>query len=245
MNFKDQNIIITGGTRGIGAGIARAFLAEGARVILSFSSDDASAKQFREENIQYSDFIDLHKFDVSNYSKVERFYAEIDEKYKSIDVLVNNAGIRQDKIVGMMSEEEWDRVLNINLKGCFLMCKFAVQRMSRQRHGKIINITSPSGRMGFPGQGNYAASKAGMVAFSRSLSQEVASRKINVNCVSPGFITTDLIADLKDEMLEKYKNQIPFKRFGCAEDVAQSVLFLASDKASYITGSVLEVTGGL
>jgi len=245
MKFDDKWIIVTGGTRGIGAGIASAFLRQGAKVVVTFASNEEGARHFRQQNDDYADQLDIQKFDVGKSSEVEAFYSRLDDSERQVYALINNAGIRRDNIVGMMSEQDWDDVLNTNLKGCFLMSKFAVRRMSRARIGRIINITSPSGRLGFPGQGNYAAAKAGMVGFTRSLSQEVAKRKITVNCVSPGFISTDLIADLDDAILERYKNLVPLKRFGTVEDIANAVLYLASDGASYVTGSVLEVTGGL
>ncbi len=245
MDFEKQNVIVTGGTKGIGSAIAEAFLQEGAHVTMTYAHDDTSAKQFRENHAQFSDQLSFSKFNVGKTDEVEHFFNEYDQTHETIDVLVNNAGVRKDQIVGMLSEEDWDAVLNTNLKGCFLMSKFAVQRMSRKRFGRIINITSPSGRLGFPGQSNYAASKAGMVAFTRSMAKEVASRKVTVNCVSPGFVQTDLIEDLKDDDLERYKNLVPLKRFGLPEEIAHAVLFLASGKADYITGATLDVTGGL
>lgn len=247
MEFEDRWVIVTGGTRGIGAGIATAFLRKGARVIVTFAGNEEGASRFREQNSEYADQLDIQKFDVGKSADVEAFYSRVfdSDSDRQIYALINNAGIRRDKIVGMMSEQDWDDVLDTNLKGCFLMSKFAVQRMSRARNGRIINITSPSGRMGFPGQGNYAAAKAGMVGFTRSLCQEVATRNITVNCVSPGFINTDLLSDLEDSIVERYKNLVPLKRFGTVEDVASAVLYLASEGAAYVTGSVLEVTGGL
>nr|MBC8284858.1 SDR family oxidoreductase [Nitrospinota bacterium] len=156
-----------------------------------------------------------------------------------------SSGIRADSIVGLMKTEDWNNVINTNLTGTFNICKLSVQCMMRQKYGRIITLTSPIGKLGFSGQANYAASKAGQVALVKSLSKEVASRKITVNCVSPGFIDTDFISDLPDEQKDAYKKQIPLKRFGSAQDVATPVLFLASKESSYITGSVLEVTGGL
>jgi len=245
MEFDGQLFVVTGGTRGIGAAISLALLAEGARVVATFTANEESARKFREHHQEYAERIDIQRFDVSKGSEVEAFYRRLDQGERQLHGLINNAGIRRDKIVGMMSEADWDDVMNVNLKGCYLMSKYAVQRMSRARTGRIINITSPSGRLGFPGQGNYAAAKAGMVAFSRSLCQEVASRNITVNCVSPGFIGTDLLADLEDATVERYKSLVPLRRFGTPEEVAHAVLFLASSRASYVTGSVLEVSGGL
>lgn len=245
MDFKDQCVIVTGGTRGIGKAISQAFLNAGAFVTANYHSNQKAAEDFKASLGAGSERLTLFKFDVSKAAEVEQFFLDYDRKFSKIDVLVNSAGVRKDAIVGMMSEEDWDLVLDINLKGCFLMSKFAVQRMSSKRYGRIVNITSPSGKMGFPGQGNYSASKAGMVGFTRSLSQEVAKRKITVNCVSPGFIETELLSDLPEQLAMEYKNMVPMKRFGLPTEVSSGVLYLASAEASYITGSTLEIAGGL
>lgn len=245
MEFKGQHVIVTGGTRGIGKSISQAFLAAGATVVANYHSNQKAAEEFKASCGPASERLHLYKFDVSKSIEVERFFAAYDQLFPKLDVLVNSAGIRKDAIAAMMSEEDWDSVLDINLKGCFLMSKFAVQRMSSNRYGRIINITSPSGKMGFPGQGNYAASKAGMVGFTRSLCQEVAKRKITVNCVSPGFIETDLLSDLPEQLASEYKNMVPMKRFGSPDEVSSGVLYLASTAASYVTGSTLEISGGL
>jgi len=158
---------------------------------------------------------------------------------------VNNAGIRKDSVLAMMKESDWHDVMNVNLAGIFYMCKFAVKSLMRKRYGRIINISSVMERYGFEGQANYAASKAGLSALTKSLSKEVATRGITVNCVSPGFIATELIQDLPDKLREAYLARIPLKRFGSTEEVAACVLFLASKEASYVTGSTLEVAGGL
>jgi 3-oxoacyl-[acyl-carrier protein] reductase len=183
--------------------------------------------------------------DVGKYEEVEKFFEYVDQKYEGFEILVNNAGIRKDAVLAMMKESEWHDVLNVNLSGIFYMCKFAVMSLMRKRYGRIISITSPSGKYGFEGQANYAASKAGLVALTRSLSKEVARRGITVNCVSPGFIATELIQDLPQELRDTYVSQVPFKRFGKPEEVAACVLFLASKEASYVSGATLEVTGGL
>lgn len=244
-SFSNQVVVVTGGTRGIGAAISSAFLAEGARVHATYSGNVTAAESFSKTQKTLPGSLTLHKFDVGDYQAVEAFFAELDQTEERIDVLINNAGIRKDAVVGMMPVEDWASVIQVNLTGTYAMSKMAVMRMSRQRYGRIISITSPSGEMGFEGQGNYAASKAGQVAFSRSLSKEVAKRKITVNCVSPGFIGTDLIADLPPEQAAAYKNTVPMKRFGTPAEVADAVLFLASEKAAYITGETLHVTGGL
>lgn len=245
MRFKDQTVIVTGGTRGIGRAISKSFLEEGALVLATYASNNQAAEEFKESCGSLSENLHLYKFDVSSGSEVEQFYNKLDDQELTPTILVNSAGIRKDAIVGMLSEEDWDRVMDINLKGCFLMSKFAVQRMSRKRYGRIINITSPSGKLGFQGQGNYSASKAGMVGFTKALCQEVAKRKITVNCVSPGFIDTELLQDLSDEMASEYKKIVPLKRFGTTSEVSSGVLYLASPEASYITGTTLEISGGL
>ena len=244
-DFKGQTVLITGGTRGIGRAISEAFLRAGAKVIAAYRSNDDEAKKFEEANSAHAECLDIHKFDVSCYEEVEKFYKEVETQHGNFQVVVISSGIRVDSIVGMMKAEDWNNVISTNLTGTFNLCKLAVQYMMRQKYGRIIALTSPIGKFGFAGQANYAASKAGQVALVKSLSKEVASRKITVNCVSPGFIDTDFIADLPDEQKDAYKKQIPLKRFGTTQDVTYPVLFLASKESSYITGSVLEVTGGL
>lgn len=244
-NFKDQTVIVTGGTRGIGRGVAEAFLAAGAQVIATYHSDGSAAQEFQKANEPCKDRLHLRQFDVSDHDAVVAFFKDVEENFKQFEILVNNSGIRRDSIVGMMSVEDWENVIQTNLTGTYQMSKMAVQHLMRHRYGRIINITSPIGKFGFAGQANYAASKAGQEAFTRSLSKEVASRKITVNCVSPGFIDTDFIADLPDEQKKKYLGQVPVKRFGTVEEVARAVLFLADRDSAYINGAVLEITGGL
>jgi 3-oxoacyl-[acyl-carrier protein] reductase len=242
-DFKGQTAIVTGGTRGIGKSIVESFLRAGARVIIA-SNEDVT-EQFKQDNSEFAENVDTQIIDVSKYKEVEKFFEYVDKKYEGFEILVNNAGIRKDAVLAMMKESEWHDVLNVNLSGIFYMCKFAVMSLMRKRYGRIISITSPSGKYGFEGQANFAASKAGLVALTKSLSKEVARRGITVNCVSPGFIATELIQDLPDELRNSYVAQVPLKRFGKTEEVAACVLFLASKEASYVNGSVLEVTGGL
>ena len=244
-DFNGQTAIITGGTRGIGKSVAEAFLKAGAKVIVTYSSNSAAADKFKEANIEYAANIDVQKCDVADYQGVEHFFQYIEHNCEGFEILVNNAGIRKDAVLAMMNTQDWHDVIETNLSGVFYMCKFAVQNLMRKRYGRIINITSPSGKFGFEGQANYAASKAGMVALTRSLSKEVAKRGITVNCVSPGFIATELIEDIPKEQRDAYTAQVPLKRFGKPEEVAACVLFLSSREASYVTGSTLEVTGGL
>ena len=244
-DFKGQTIIITGGTRGIGRGIAESFLKAGAKVIATYSTNEAAAAQFKQDNRQFAENIDIQKLDVAKYEEVEKFFKYIDTNYGSFEVLVNNAGIRKDSILAMMKESDWHDVMNVNLAGTFFMCKFAVKILMRKRYGRIINISSVMERYAFEGQANYASSKAGLIALTKSLSKEVATRGITVNCVSPGFVATELIQDLPEKLREAYMTRIPLKRFGSTEEVATCVLFLASKEASYVTGSTLEVSGGL
>lgn len=244
-DFKDQTAIVTGGTRGIGRSISEAFLTAGAQVIATYHSNLSAADEFKKANTQYADRLHLKKFDVAQSAEVADFYRYVDEAFGKFEILVNNSGVRRDGVLGMMPEEDWAQVIGTNLSGTFQMSKLAVQNMMRQRYGRIISITSPVGKYGFAGQANYAASKAGQVALTRSLSKEVASRKITVNCVSPGFIDTDFIAGLPEDQRKDYLKQIPMKRFGTGQDVAHCVLFLASRESTYITGSVLETTGGI
>jgi len=244
-DFSGYTVIVTGGTRGIGGAISESFLASGAKVIAIYAGNEAGAENFRNKNASHSANLETLKLNVADYESVEKFFDKFEEKHEKLDVLVNCAGIRRDSIVGMMKPADWQDVIDINLTGTFNMSKFSVLQMMRKKQGRIINITSPSGRIGIEGQANYAASKAGQVAFTKSLSKETASRKITVNCVSPGFIETDLIADLPEQAREDYKKIIPLRRFGTPGEVAPAVLFLASKEASYITGTVLEVSGGL
>jgi 3-oxoacyl-[acyl-carrier protein] reductase len=244
-DFEGQTVIVTGGTRGIGKAIAEGFLKAGARVIVTYSTNETASAKFKQDNSQFAENIDIQKLNVTKYEEVEKFFKYIDTKYGGFEVLVNNAGIRKDSVLAMMKESDWHDVMNVNLAGIFYMCKFAVMILMRKRYGRIINISSVMERYGFEGQANYAASKAGLSALTKSLSKEVATRGITVNCVSPGFIATELIQDLPDRLREDYLARIPLKRFGDTEEVAACVFFLASKEASYITGSNLEVSGGL
>ena len=244
-DFSHQKVVISGATRGIGKAISLAFLKRGATVIGLYAGNQEAADQFKEEYAQFSERLYLHQCDVSDYTSVENFYCQLEEQFDTFDILINNAGIRRDGVLAMMAPHDWQQVIDINLTGSYSMSKFAVQLMMKQKYGRIIFITSPMAHMGFAGQANYAASKAGQIGMMKSLSKETAKRKITVNCVSPGFISTDLIEDLPDDLKKEYKKMVPLKRFGSPEDVAHAVLFLASKDAGYITGSVLEVTGGL
>ncbi len=244
MNFSNQNVIITGGTRGIGAALSKAFLNAGATVIATYAGNDDRAHSFKA-SVENAEQLHLRKFDVSKKDQVDQFWSELDKEFEQIHVLVNNAGIRKDGIMASMDEQSWDDVLDVNLKGTYLMSQAAVLKMMRARFGRIINMSSIGGVLGLAGQSNYAASKAGQMALAKTLSKEVGKRGITVNCVLPGFIETELISDLPEAQVKEYKSQVALKRFGKPEEVANTVLFLASDKASYITGASIEVSGGL
>ena len=243
--FDSQHVIVTGGTRGIGAGLTENFLKSGATVIATYAGNDDAAMAFKEKLLIYGDKLILKKFNVSNTSEVENFFSDYEKKFPSLEILVNNAGIRRDNIVASMTEGEWDSVIDTNLKGTYNMTRFAVLAMMKNRYGRIINMSSVGGKLGLPGQANYAASKAGQIAMSLSVSKEVAKRNITINNVCPGFIETDLLKDLPEEQVKEYKSQVPMKRFGKVEEVAHAVLFFASKEASYITGATLDIAGGL
>ncbi len=244
-DFSGQTALVTGGTRGIGAAVSAALLKAGATVIATYASNAAAAEEFAAAQGTLRANLELHCFDVSDYSAAEEFFRQFELCHPRLDILVNSAGIRHDAVVAMLPEEHWQRVLAVNLTGAFNMAKLSVLQMMRNRYGRIILISSPVGRLGFAGQANYAASKAGLVALCKSLCKEVAKRKITVNCVSPGFIDTDFIGNLPAEQSKEYQQMVPLRRFGTAEEVAQAVLFLATQETEYISGSVLEISGGL
>ena len=244
-NFSGRTALVSGATRGIGRAIAGKFLAAGANVIGLYAGNTEGAAAFAGEYAHYSAQLTLRQCDISREDEVKALFAMVEETYPALDILVNNAGIRRDAMLALMRTEQWQQVIDINLTGTYFMAKQAVLLMMQNKYGRIINITSPVAYLGFPGQANYAASKAGQVALSRTLAQEVAKKKITVNCVSPGFIATDFINDLDKDQLATYKKMVPMRRFGTPEEVADAVLFLAGQRAAYITGTVLEINGGL
>jgi 3-oxoacyl-[acyl-carrier protein] reductase len=247
-NFQGRKAVISGATRGIGKAIAQAFLEAGATVIGIYNANRKAAELFTREWEASSSFkndkLFLFTCDVSDESSVLKFFEKVEQQFDTIDILVNNAGIRRDAVLAMMQSNDWQRVIDVNLTGTFNMSKQAVLLMMKQKYGRIIHITSPMAHLGFAGQANYAASKAGQIGMMRSLAKETAKRNITVNCISPGFIDTELLDDLSPDQTDSYKKMVPMKRFGKPEEVAAAVLFLAGEKASYISGAVLEVTGG-
>jgi 3-oxoacyl-[acyl-carrier protein] reductase len=242
VSFSGQTAVVTGGTRGLGRALTRAVLDAGAFVHATYHSGEDAANAFRESLGEERERLALHRFDVASYDDVQRFWEGIES---SVEILVNNAGIRRDAIVGMMKPEDWERVLATNLSGSFHMSKFAVQHMMRARYGRILFVTSPAASFGFQGQANYSASKAGQIGLMRSLAREVAKKKITANCISPGFIDTELIADLDEDVKRAHLSSVPMGRFGDPKEVAYAVLALAAREASYINGATLEVTGGI
>ena len=244
-DFSGRNVVVTGGTRGIGAAITASFLKAGAQVTALYASNDDAARAFAESIGILQERLVLAKCNVADYGQLEEFFKKYDETHDALDVAVHCAGIRRDSVLAMMPEENWRQVLDVNLGGTYSLFKLAVQRMLRKRYGRLVAISSISGKIGIEGQANYAASKAGQVALVKSMAREVAKRKITVNCVSPGFIGTDFISTLPEEQLKAYTETIPLRRFGTAQEVADAVLFLSSEEAAYITGTVLEIGGGL
>lgn len=245
-DFGEQVIIVSGGTRGIGRAISEAFLASGGRVIATYHSNNEAATEWLGSlPAEQRERAQARQLDAADHHAVETAFREFEASGIVPSVLVNNAGIRRDQPLAMMSPEDWNTVIQANLTGTYTMSKFAVQAMMGKRYGRVVNITSVGAHVGFQGQSNYAATKAGQIALTRSLSKEVAKRRITVNCVSPGFVETELIADLDPEQQKEYKNMVPLRRFATPEEIATAVQFLASREAGYITGTVLEVSGGL
>jgi 3-oxoacyl-[acyl-carrier protein] reductase len=245
MEFKDKRVLVTGGTRGLGRAIAVNFAREGARVAVSYSSDDRSALDTDTELKRFSPQSLTVKADVSSRIDVEKMINDVLSKWDYVDILVNNAGIIRDKMLMFLNEDDWDRVLDVNLKGTYLCSKAVIKPMIARKSGSIINMTSPSALTGRISQTNYAASKGGVISFTKSLSREIARLGITVNAVCPGVITTNMTEDLNEKTKDDFLKMIPMGRFGDPDDVAGAVLFLASEKARYITGQVLVVDGGL
>ncbi len=244
MRLENKVALVTGGGRGIGKAIALALAKEGADIV-ACDINLENLKEVATEIEKLGRKILILRADVSKVSEVEEMVKKALDKFTKIDILVNNAGITRDNLILRMSEEEWDQVLDINLKGTFNCLKVVARPMMKARSGRIINIASVVGIMGNPGQANYAASKAGIIGLTKSAAKELASRGINVNAIAPGFIKTKMTEALGDEIKERLTSQIPLKRLGEVKDVANLVVFLASGDASYITGEVVKVDGGM
>ena len=244
MEFKGQVALVTGSARGIGRAIAEALARKGvALVIADVNLDEARA--FSADLAKSGAKTMALRIDVSNSREVITAFEEILKEFGRLDILVNNAGITRDGLLLRMKEEDWDAVIDVNLKGVFLCAKEAVKAMAKQRYGRIVNIASVVAFMGNPGQANYSASKAGIVGLTKTLAKEYASRGITANAVAPGFITTAMTDALPDNVKEEMKKAIPMARFGAIEDVANAVVFLASPSSGYITGQVIGIDGGM
>ena len=244
-NTSSRTVVVTGGSRGIGRAICEAFAATGCRVYFNFvTGDEAAAETESRLKAVGGQGVGI-KADVSQEKAVQDFFSRILEESGRIDVLVNNAGITRDGLLLRMKTGDWDQVMEINLRGVFHCTKAAAKSMLKQRAGKIINITSVIGVTGNAGQANYAASKAGIIGFTKSIAKELASRSITVNAVAPGYIETEMTQAIAEKARDAMLQQIPLGRVGSTRDVAETVLFLASEKADYITGQVIHVSGGL
>lgn len=244
MRLEGKIALVTGGARGIGKAIALTLAQEGADLVIADVNREETQKTCSEIESLGRKSLGL-EMDVTNYSSVEEGVNKILDKFTKVDILVNNAGITKDNLLLRMKEAEWDAVLSVNLKGAFNCIKAVSRPMIKQRSGKIINIASIIGMIGNAGQANYSASKAGIIALTKTAAKELASRNINVNAVAPGFIQTEMTAKLPDDLKEKMKEAIPLNKFGTPEDVAQVCLFLALEDSGYITGQTIVVDGGM
>ena len=238
-------VFVTGASRGIGKEVALKYAENGYNVVINYASDktdvESLKKEFEEKNVETI----IEKADVTNSNQIEELVKKAIEKFGKIDVLVNNAGITKDNLLMRMSEEEFDKVIEVNLKGTYIVTKAVTKYMMKKRSGSIINLSSVVGVAGNAGQTNYSASKAGIIGFTKSVAKELASRNIRANAVAPGFIETDMTAVLSDAVKENIHNQIPLKRMGSAKEVANLIYFLGSDESSYITGQVINIDGGM
>ena len=240
MDLKDKIVLITGATGGIGNSLVKKFYDLGSKIIATGTNDE----KLTTLKTSFPN-IDLKKFNLDEHGKIENFIEDATKKFDGLDVLINNAGITLDNLSLRLTEENWKKVLDINLTSTFLMCKFALKKMLKKKYGKIVNITSIVGHTGNIGQSNYAASKAAIVAFSKSLALEYAKKNININCVSPGFIKTEMTDKISDEFKKILISKIPSGDLGSGEDVSNCVAFLASDLSRYINGETIHVNGGM
>ncbi len=245
-NSSPRIVVITGGSKGIGRAVAYRFAEEKVKIVFAhYDADDSDSQETLKVLAGLGVEAEAHKIDVSLFQDVDLFFREIFEKFGRVDVLVNNAGITRDTLLMRMSEDDWDSVLNINLKGVFNCTRAVVRPMIKERAGRIVNISSVVGQIGNPGQANYSASKAGVIALTKTTAKELAGRGITVNGVAPGFVDTEMTAVLSDKVKEAFLAQIPLGRMGMPEEVAEAVYWLCSDAASYITGQIIHVNGGM
>ncbi len=245
MNLTGKTAIITGGSRGIGKAIALKLASLGANIVINYTSRSQQANSVVEEIKALGREALAFQADVSKLDEVQKLIKEVEAHFPTIDILVNNAGITRDNLLIRMKEEEWDQVISTNLKGTYNCTKAVIRKMIKQKSGKIINIASVVGVVGNAGQANYAASKAGIIGFTKSVAKELASRGINVNAIAPGFIQTDMTDVISEEAKQFLMEQIPMKQLGTPEDIANVAAFLCSEYAQYITGQVIHVDGGM
>ncbi|MDV7138888.1 3-oxoacyl-[acyl-carrier-protein] reductase [Maribacter sp. TH_r10] len=243
--LEGKNVIITGASRGIGKGIAQIFADHGANVAFTFSSSEGPALELEKELTAKGVKAKAYKSDAASFEASEQLVADVLKDFGGIDVLINNAGITKDNLLMRMGENDFDQVIETNLKSVFNMTKAVQRTFLKQRNGSIINMSSVVGVKGNAGQSNYAASKAGMIGFTKSIALELGSRNIRCNAIAPGFIETEMTDKLDDKVVQSWRDEIPLKRGGTPEDIANACLFLASDLSSYITGEVLHVNGGM
>ena len=242
---ENKTVFVTGASRGIGKEVALKFADKGYNVVINYVSSKTNVEELKEEFENKGVKALIMQADVTNKEAIEELVKKAIEEFGQIDVLVNNAGITKDNLLMRMSEEEFDKVIEINLKGTYIVTKAVTKYMMKKRKGSIINLSSVVGVAGNAGQCNYAASKAGIIGFTKSVAKELASRNIRANAVAPGFIETDMTAILSDEVKENIHNQIPLKRMGTAKEVADLIYFLGSDESAYITGQVINIDGGM
>lgn len=245
MKLEGKTAIVTGASRGIGRSIAIELAKNGANVVVNYSGNEEKAKETAKEVEASGAKALVFRADVSNADDVQAMLKETISTFGGIDILVNNAGITKDNLLMRMKENDWDQVMDINLKSVFLTTKAVARPMMKQRKGKIINVSSIVGVMGNAGQANYVASKAGVIGLTKTSAKELAPRGINVNAVAPGFIETDMTGELGEDVQTSMKQMIPLERFGQPEDIAKAVVFLASDDADYITGQTIHIDGGM
>ena len=240
MNLKNKKVLITGATGGIGNFLVKKFDELGSEIVATGTNEEKLSnlkKNFKD--------IEIEKFKLDEHDKIEKFIDKVDNSLNGIEILINNAGITKDNLSIRMSQEDWKKVLDVNLTSTFLMSKFSIKKMLKKKYGKIINITSIVGHTGNLGQANYSASKAGISAFSKSMAIEYARKNININCVAPGFIKTDMTDKINEEFKKNLISKIPAGCLGTGEDVSNCVVFLASDQAKYINGETIHVNGGM
>ena len=243
--LENKIALVTGAGRGIGRAIAIALAKEGAEVVINYNGSEERAKEVKQTIEENGGKASIYKCNVSDFAASEAMMKDIVKEYGHLDILVNNAGITKDGLIMKMKEEDFDSVLNVNLKGTFNTIRHSARQMLKQRSGKIINISSVSGILGNVGQANYAASKAGVIGLTKTMARELGSRGITVNAIAPGFVDTEMTEVLSEEIRENACKQIILGRFGKPEDIANTAVFLASDKADYITGQVISVDGGM